>query len=136
MLRSPLIWAGTGLSLALRMHERWPRRKGGRRPASVPLWRLSSSCCSTELLAETCLGVFAGPSSVQEHTHTQSQPATATKRMLGCGIIIKDDIQSPNVILSACVCVWAPLGMVLSIRAMHSVGRWSSQDGGNYPSGV
>lgn len=35
----------------------------------MPLWRLSSSCCSKELLAESHLGV-ADPSYVQEHTHT------------------------------------------------------------------
>lgn len=37
----------------------------------MPLWRLSSSCL-VDLLAETCLGVSAGPSSVQEHTHTHT----------------------------------------------------------------
>lgn len=83
------------------------------------------------------MGVSAGPSSVQErtHVHTQSQSAAATKRMLGCGII-KDGIQSPNVTSSSCICVWASLGPVWSIRAMHWGDRWSSQGGGDDPSRV
>ena len=51
-------------------------------------------------------------------------------------LIIKDDIQSPNVTLSLCIYVWAPLGLVWSIRAMHWGGRWSSQGGGDDPSRV
>lgn len=79
----------------------------------MPLWRLSSSCCSKELLAETCSGASAGPSSVQEHTHTHNHNLLQQqKRCWAVALLIKDDTQSPNVTLSSCMCAWVPLGMV------------------------
>lgn len=39
-------------------------------------------------------------------------------------LLIKDDIQSPNVTLSLRICVWAPLGLVLAMKTVLWANRW------------
>lgn len=49
----------------------------------MPPWKLSSGCCSKELLAENCLGTCAGPSSVQEHTPPKITTCYSNKKDVG-----------------------------------------------------